>query len=252
MLKGAVVLVTGAGKGIGEATATAVAKEGARVIVAARSAENLAAVAGRIANGGGDCLPLAADITSEASVGELFAKIDAQYGRIDVLVNNAGLLVVQPLEKTTIADWNSVVGTNLTGPFLCSRAAIPMMRRQGGGHIINIASLAGLTGIANHSAYCAAKFGVVGQSQSLGRELLNDRIRVSYVCPGTVDTDMLKAYHESEVRDLKKANPEEIARQVLALILQQRRPDPNSLAQKLLRKLRNRLGVQQTEIYSSF
>ena len=252
MLKGAVVLVTGASKGIGEAIAEAVAAKGARVVIAARSLDHLEVVSGRIAKGGGDCLAIAADITSEARVGELFAKIDAQYGRLDVLVNNAGQLVVRPLETTTVADWNSVIGANLTGPFLCSRAAIPMLRRQGGGHIVNIASLAGLTGIANHSAYCAAKFGVVGQSQSLGKELLEDRIRVSYVCPGTVDTDMLSAYPESEVRSLKKASPAEIAQQVLALILQEKRPDPNSLKQKVLRKIRNRLGVLQTEIHSSF
>ena len=205
MLKGTVILVTGASQGIGREIAVKAAVAGARVIIAARNSEKLESVANHIAQLGGDCLGIVTDVASEASVRSLFEEIDVKYGSLDVLVNNAAICAFGSVEQLGISDWNSIIDTNLKGPFLLSKAGIPLMRRHGGGHIIMIASQAGLSGMPNLTAYCASKFGLVGFSQSLGKELRPDRIRVSYLCPGWVDTDMLQVFPASIVRDAKKA-----------------------------------------------
>lgn len=253
MLNGMVALVTGASRGIGYATAIALAQAGAKVIVAARSAGALRNVAGQIARRNGVCLPMQVDVADEASVRRLVERAVAHFGRIDVLVNNAGAVVYGPVEHATLQDWDKVIGTNLKGAFLCMHEAIPIMARQGGGHIINVASQAGLNGFPNLAIYCASKFGLIGLSKSLGRELLSSKIRVSYVCPGYVDTGMLTVFPREVVARTSKVSPEHVAQEILRLAAI--RPGASArgtLLHRAVRMLKRRLGRTWSNTYSSF
>jgi NAD(P)-dependent dehydrogenase (short-subunit alcohol dehydrogenase family) len=253
MLDGKVTLVTGASRGIGYATAIALAKAGARVVVAARNAGGLEKVVERISGLNGVCLPVQADVTDEASVRRLVERAIAHFDRIDVLINNAGAVVYGPAERARIEDWDTVIDTNLKGPFLCMREIIPIMTRQDGGHIINVASQTGLNGFPNLAIYCASKFGLIGLSKSLGRELSSSKIRVSYVCPGYVDTDLLAVFPREVVTQASKISPEHVAEEILRLAAM--RPGTSSrggLLRRAVRALQRRLGNAWSDTYSSF
>lgn len=218
MLQDAVALVTGSSRGIGRATAVTLARAGANLVVSARTAAALAPVTAEIETLGVECLPVAADVTSPESVRELFALAFGHFRHIDVLINNAGTGVYGPVEHVTVEDWNRVIDTNLRGPFLCMREALPIMRRQGSGHIVNVASQAGLYGMPNLGPYCASKFGLVGLSQSVGRELRSTGVRVSYLCPGWVDTAFLDVFPSERIEKAEKASPQRVADEILGLI----------------------------------
>ena len=253
MLNGQVTLVTGASRGIGHATAIAFAKAGAKVIIAARSGSALENIAGQIASLNGVCLPVQVDVTEETSVRQLVERAVAHFGRIDVLVNNAGAIVYGPAERATLEDWDTVIGTNLKGSFLCVREIIPIMARQGGGHIINVASQAGLNGFPNLGIYCASKFGLIGLSKSLGRELLPSKIRVSYICPGWVDTGLLAIFPQKMAAQASKASPEHIAQQILRLaMIKPGTSSRGTLLHRIARVLKRGLGSASSDTYSSF
>jgi 3-oxoacyl-[acyl-carrier protein] reductase len=185
-----VAIITGASSGVGRATALAFAERGLRLALLARSERGLSEVAddarGRGASGAAYFI---CDVRDEAAVEVAVASTLDRFGRIDVLVNSAGLSLNGEVDGYSIEDWRTVIDTNLTGTFLTCRAVAPAMKRQGGGQIINISSGAGRNGIREMSAYCASKFGVIGFTESFGLEVRNQNIRVSVLLPGSVATD---------------------------------------------------------------
>jgi NAD(P)-dependent dehydrogenase (short-subunit alcohol dehydrogenase family) len=190
-LSGKHAMVTGGGRGIGAAIAAVLAREGATVSVLGRDAARLA---GQVEALGGDLRAQAVpvDVTDEASVRAAFATVRERFGRVDVLVNNAGQAESAPLAKTDLALWQRMLAVNLTGTFLCTREALPEMTKRGSGRIVNVASTAGLLGYAYVSAYCAAKHGVIGLTRALALEAAKSGVTVNAVCPGYTETEIVQ------------------------------------------------------------
>ena len=181
-----VAVVTGGNRGIGRGVVEALVAEGATVALTARSAEAAEAAAREI---GKASRGYACDVRREDQVTRLFDRVAADLGGADILVNNAGVGVFGPLADMKTEDWKAVIETNLDGVFYCCRAAIPQMRRRGGGYILNVSSLAGKNAFPNGTAYNASKFGLNGLSEALMQEVRYDNIRVSYLMPGSVATE---------------------------------------------------------------
>ena len=185
-LAGKVAVVTGGNRGIGRGISEALHSEGATVVLTARDAGAATRAAGEI---GARAAGLACDVRDEASVAKLFAEVEKRHGGCDVLVNNAGIGIFGPVADTKPDDWRAVIETNLNGVFYCCRAAIPQMKKRGGGYIFNVSSLAGKNAFPNGAAYNASKFGLNGFSEALMQEVRYDHIRVSYLMPGSVATE---------------------------------------------------------------
>lgn len=185
-LDGKVAVVTGGNRGIGRAIAEALARDGARVALTARSQSAADRAATEI---GGSALGIACDVRSYDMVQGLFREVEKRAGGVDILVNNAGIGIFGPVAEMDPEDWRAVIETNLNGVFYCTREAIPLMKRRGGGYIFNISSLAGKNPFANGAAYNASKFGLNGFSEALMMEVRYDGIRVSYLMPGSVATE---------------------------------------------------------------
>lgn len=186
-LKDRVIIVTGGGVGIGKAYSHAVAKEGARVVVADIQEEEAKKVAGEIRQAGGEALPVAVDVTSAEKTKAMVAATVEQYGRIDVLVNNAGLysaIKKKPFVEIPEDEWDKVMAVNVKGLFLCVRACYPTMKKQGKGKIINISSGTVLGGTPFYLHYVTSKAGVIGFTRALARELGPDNIAVNAITPG--------------------------------------------------------------------
>jgi NAD(P)-dependent dehydrogenase (short-subunit alcohol dehydrogenase family) len=190
-LEGRHALVTGAGRGIGAAIATALAARGARLTLLGRSVAALQATAQRLTDGTANCVA-SCDVSDEQQVVQAVATARAALGPVDILVNNAGRAYSAPLMQTDLASWRGLLDVNLTGVFLCTRACLPDMLERGFGRIVNVASIAGLTGRPYITAYCASKHGVIGLTRALARELAPRDITVNAVCPGYTDTDMVR------------------------------------------------------------
>jgi len=209
-LKGKVALITGASSGMGRSAAILFAKEGAKVIVNyAHSPEKANDVVDFIKKYGGEAVAIGADISSEEDVVKLVEKAIAKFGRIDILYNNAGIELQKPLILTGEKEWEDVLNTNLKGVFLCSKHIIMHMIQSGGGSIINTASVAGLAGMPNLGAYSASKGGVISLTRTLAVEYAKDKIRVNCICPGAIDTPMLRRFIEASPD--KKAMEEQLA-----------------------------------------
>lgn len=189
-LNGKVALVTGGNGGIGLGMALGLAKAGARVVVAARNAEKSAVAVEALRAAGSDSFALAADVTDEASVTALFDAVAERCGRLDILINNAGTTVRKPVDQLALAEWNSVMDTNLTSAFLCCRAAHPLMQRAGGGKIVNIGSMASIFGMPYAPAYGASKGGIVQLTKAMAASWAKDGIQVNAVLPGWIQTDL--------------------------------------------------------------
>lgn len=187
-LKDKVALITGASRGIGKASALALAREGAVIAGAARTAADLAALEREIKAAGGRALMIETDVTRSDSVAACVARVVAELGRIDILVNNAGIGGYRPFLEWSEADYDRIMAVNAKGTWLFCREVIPHMRRQGGGNIINVASVAGLQGYPSEAIYCASKFAQMGLTQALDREFYQENIKVSAICPGGVET----------------------------------------------------------------
>lgn len=187
-LKDKIALVTGASRGIGRASALALGREGAVVVGVARTAADLGTLERELRAAGGRALMIEADVTRAASVAACVERAIRELGRIDILVNNAGVGGYRPFLEWSEDDYDRIMATNMKGTWLFCREVIPHMRRQGGGHIVNVASVAGLQGYPNEAIYCASKFAQVGLTQALDREFWQENIKVSAVCPGGVET----------------------------------------------------------------
>jgi len=217
-LKGKRALVTGASKGIGLAVAKALAQEGVAVAICARN-ENELRRALQILNEiapGTKAVGSVADVSKPASVKELFAFVDRELGGLDILINNAGLGIFRPAADLTVEEWDTMIGINLSGAFYCSRAALGRFRQKAGGFIINISSLAGKNPFAGGSGYNASKFGMNGLSEAMMLDHRNDNVRVSYIMPGSVDTDF--SGHGGEEKSEWKIAPGDIADVVLHIL----------------------------------
>ena len=189
-LAGKTALVTGASRGIGEAIARRFAREGARVALAARDEAACRRIAGDIEAAAGEALAVRCDVTDARSISEAVAAVVGKFGRIDVLVNNAGLGGTTPLDDPDDSRWDAILATNLTGVFRVTRAVAPHM--PDGGRVINLSSVVGRFGVAGHAAYSATKHGVIGLTRTLALELAPRQITVNAMCPGWVETDMAR------------------------------------------------------------
>jgi NAD(P)-dependent dehydrogenase (short-subunit alcohol dehydrogenase family) len=194
-LKGKVAVVTGGGTGIGEAIAAAFVREGAQVVVASRDAAALE----RSASGTG-AVAIATDVSDEASVIALFRAIEARFGGLDIVVNNAGVTgQVAPAEQLDMAQWDTTMAINIRGTILCIKHAVPLLRRRGGGSIINMSSLMGLRGYPMRAAYTATKFAVLGITEAVAQEVGPDNIRVNALCPGAVNGELMQRVIKARV-----------------------------------------------------
>jgi NAD(P)-dependent dehydrogenase (short-subunit alcohol dehydrogenase family) len=189
-LQGRAAVVTGGGRGLGAAIAHALAGAGASVVVSARTAAEIEAVASAIRKGGGNAWAVTADVTDEESVRRLGAEARRLAGEIDILVNNAGDADSAPLARTTLAGWNRMLAVNATSTFLCTREFAPGMASRGRGRVVNVASTAGLEGAKYIGPYTAAKHAVVGFTRAMAVELADRGVTVNAVCPGYADTPM--------------------------------------------------------------
>lgn len=218
-----VVVITGAGRGIGRATAEAFAGDGHVVVLA-----ELAPALGRrsrehLARRGHRAVFVRTDVADPRSVELAVRTVVRRFGRIDCLVNNAGVLHVGPLADLPVAKLRRILDVNLAGPLLAARAVLPVMLRQRSGAIVNVASQLGRSGAADYVAYCASKFGVVGFTEALAEELAGTGVRVWAVCPGQVDTPMARLTGLSARDRLDLIRPEAVARVILDLATGRRR-----------------------------
>ena len=195
-LAGHTAIVTGGGRGIGEAVARGLAGAGAGVVLAARTEEEIERLAAELTALEHRATAVTCDVTDPESVNRLAESSDALgpgWGRVDILVNNAGIAHSAPLPRTDLADWNRLLAVNATGTFLCTRAFLPGMIERGWGRVVNIASVAGLTGARYIAAYAASKHAVIGLTRSAAAEVAERGVTVNAVCPGYVDTPMTAA-----------------------------------------------------------
>ena len=221
------VLITGAGSGIGRAASLAFAVEGAAIAVADLRLEAAQATAGAVEELGRKAVALQVDVTQPDSVRSMVKQAVAGLGSLDVLINSAGVREIVPFLELPVEEWTKVIGTNLTGTFLCSQAvAQHLIAQNKSGKIINLSSVAGLVGVPNRAAYVASKHGVVGLTKEMGMELADKHIQVNAIAPGVVETAMTAGYFDKPdiMASLKKAHPagrwaqpEEIARLMLFL-----------------------------------
>ncbi len=189
-LTGKTAIVTGAGRGIGRAIALDLGKCRAHVFCAARTAEQIKSVANEIISNGGNATPIVCDLTNEHSICEMFAHVSSKFGKLDVLINNAGIGIYGPIAEFSTDDFDKILSVNLRGTFLCSREALKLMIPTKSGYIINISSVVGFKGYVNQGVYTASKHGVVGLTKTLAIEAQENGIRTSVILPGGVDTEM--------------------------------------------------------------
>jgi 3-oxoacyl-[acyl-carrier protein] reductase len=204
-LDGKTALVTGASQGIGAGIARLLARQGARVVLAARNAEKLEALAGEINGSGGQSTALTLDLEQTETLGERVKSLVEPFAAIDILINNAGITADNLLVRMSLADWDRVLRTNLTGAYALSREVARGMMRKRWGRIINVSSVVGMMGNAGQANYAAAKAGLIGFSKSLARELASRNITVNVVAPGLIETAMTERL-PAEVREALAAS----------------------------------------------
>ena len=225
LLEGKVSLVTGASRGIGRAVAKALAAEGAHVVLAARDAARLGEAVGEIAGAGGRAEALSLDVADRSSVEKALAHVLSAHGRVDHLVNNAGVTRDNLLLRMKDEEWQQVMATNLTGVFLCTQAVLKPMLKQRAGRIVSVTSVVGLAGNAGQANYAASKAGIVGFTKSVAREVASRGITVNAVAPGFIETDMTAAMTDKARVAVLQAipmgrvgRPEDVAGAVLFLV----------------------------------
>ncbi len=212
---GTTALITGATEGIGRATAFALGRAGYRVGVCARTPSRLRGLLEELAAAGIETAGYPADVGVESDVRTMAAHVTGALGPVEVLVNNAGIAILRPFEELTLVEWDQTMATNLRSLFLVTREVVPGMRARKGGAIVNIASLAGKNGFVGGTAYTASKHAVLGFSKSLMLEVRKDNIRVIAICPGSVDTPLIRNQTMLKTDPQKILHPEDVAQTVL-------------------------------------
>ena len=236
-LDGRVALVTGASSGIGEATAVALAAEGAKVAVAARRVDRLEALAKRIEADGGEALVVEADVADEAQARAMVAATKERFGRLDILVNNAGVMLLGPIVGADPEDWRRTLSVNVLGLMYATHAALPLLLDQGGGDVVNLSSVAGRTARAGAGVYNASKWAVNAFSESLRQEVTARHVRVTLVEPGAVVTELTdhitheptKKATKDWVSSITPLESEDIAAAVLYAVTQRPRVSVNEV-----------------------
>jgi NADP-dependent 3-hydroxy acid dehydrogenase YdfG len=208
-LSGKAVAITGASSGIGEATALTLAKAGASVALGARRKDRIDELAARIEDEGGTAVALEVDVSDEAAARGFVEAAHERLGRLDTLVNNAGVMLLGPVEQADSQDWRTMVNVNLLGLMYCTHAALPIMLAQEGGDIVNISSVAGRFARAGNAVYAATKFGVGAFSEGLRNEVTERGVRVTLIEPGFVDTE-LQGHNTGEVLETLEAMREHL------------------------------------------
>jgi NADP-dependent 3-hydroxy acid dehydrogenase YdfG len=235
-IKGKVVLITGASSGIGEAAALLLAAQGAHTVLGARRLDRLQALVSTIEALGGSAQAKALDVTDAADVQAFVEYAKDQFGRVDVIINNAGVMPLSPLSSLKIAEWNQMLDVNVRGVLHGIAAVLPLMEAQGHGHVINISSIGGLSVSPTAAVYCATKFAVRAISDGLRQE--SDKIRVTVVCPGVVESALAESISDEEARAAMKVfrrvaiTPDAIAR-ALAYAIEQ--PDDVDVSEIVVR-----------------
>lgn len=199
-LDGKVAVVTGASSGIGEATAEALAAEGATVAVAARRSERLDSLSKRIEQSGGRVLAVECDITDEEQAHELVHKVDRELGRLDILVNNAGVMLLSRIDKGLSDEWRQMFDVNVMGLLYVTDAALAVMKRQQSGHIVNISSTAGRSSGSLRGAYSGTKYAVNAVSEALRQENVEDNVKVTIIEPGAVSTELTEHISDEDAK----------------------------------------------------
>ncbi|MBF2057461.1 MAG: 3-oxoacyl-[acyl-carrier-protein] reductase [Cyanobacterium sp. T60_A2020_053] len=221
-LKGQVAIITGASRGIGKASALALAEEGAKVVVNyASNSQSAEAVVKEITEAGGEAIAIQADVSQGEAVDNLIKETIKTWGKIDILINNAGITRDTLLLRMKLEDWQKVIDLNLTGVFLCCKAVSKTMLKQRSGKIINISSVAGQMGNPGQANYSAAKAGVIGLTKTLAKEFAPRGVTVNAVAPGFIETDMTSGLQAEEILKMiplgRYGKPEEVASMILFL-----------------------------------
>ncbi len=222
-----VVWITGSGRGIGRAAAIAMAQESAKVVVSARTGDEIEAVAHEIYSTGGQAIPFVCDVTQSEQISDLVDKVQARWGAIDILVNNAGAGIFKKILETTEVEWEKMMDINLKGAFLCSRAVLTNMLERQSGHIINIVSVAGKQPYYNCGGYCASKYGLLGFTDVLRLETRNFGIKVTAFLPGATDTAI---WQDADVDHTKMMAPEQVAEGIVSICCD----NPNVLKEEVV------------------
>ena len=216
-----VAVVTGASSGIGERCAEKLAERGARVVLFARSAETLRAIAARHED---RMLAISGDVADEAAIARLFAETESRFGACDILINNAGMIDPKPMVATSADDWDRMFAVNVRGAFLCARRALPGMIARGSGAIVNVSSISGVVGpekFPGYVSYCASKGAVISMTEAMAVEVKSRGVRVNCVSPGSVDTKM---WAEASGGAPAEMTPDEVAETILFLVSDASRP----------------------------
>ena len=223
-LKDKVAVITGSGKGLGQAMALLFSREGAKIVVFDIDEPAGRETVEQIQEQGGEAIFVHGDVSNPDDAVRLINTAVDAYGRVDVLVNNAGVHVDRTVADTTEEEWDQILGVNLKGVFLCSKAAIPQMRRQGGGNIICISSISGLIGQLNQAAYNASKHGIIGLVRCMAYDHAQENIRANAICPGVMNTPLVASVPEEHIAPYRKtsllerfAEPSEVANAALFL-----------------------------------
>jgi NADP-dependent 3-hydroxy acid dehydrogenase YdfG len=237
-----VALVTGASSGIGKATALLLASKGVKVVLVARRKDRLESIATYINHNGGDSVAVVADVTCRKDVARAVETSIEKYGSLDILINNAGVMLLGSVANGVVDDWEKMFNVNVLGLMYFTHAALPYLKKQPSSHIINISSVAGRTARAGVAVYNATKWAVVGFSEALRQEVLKDRIKVTVVEPGAVDTELFSHNAEPSIRQaieerfgkMKKLTAEDIANSIIYALEQ---PDYVNVNEILIRPL---------------
>lgn len=236
-IRGKVAVVTGASSGIGQATAVQLARAGAKVALGARRTDRLGAVVDEIGAAGGTALAVEADVRDEHSARALIGRAVRELGGVDILINNAGVMLHSRIERNRSDEWRQMIETNVLGMLYCSGEAVPAMEQRGGGHIVNISSVAGRKTRIRSGVYSATKFGVGALSEALRQEVLDRAIRVTVIEPGAVATELASHITDEEALQAQQASfgsleplqPEDIADAILWAVTRPPRVNVNEI-----------------------
>ncbi|NOY61328.1 MAG: SDR family oxidoreductase [Calditrichaeota bacterium] len=226
-LQDKIVWITGSGRGIGRAAAMTLAREGAKVVVSARTGEEIKTVVREIESTGGQAIALVCDVTKNEQISNLVEKVKAKWGPIDILINNAGIGIFKKISETTKEDWETMMDVNLKGAFLCSHAVLPDMIEKKAGHIINVVSVAGKQAYYSCGGYCASKYGLLGFTDVLRLEMRKHGIKVTAFLPGATDTAI---WGDADVDRSKMMTPEQVAEGIVSICYS----NPNVLNEEIV------------------